>query len=127
VTIGYNTPWRQVQGLLLEAAGRTPGLRRDPAPFVHQKALSDFYVEYQLNATLDEPQRRVPTLSVLHANIQDLFNEYGVQIMSPRYVQDPPEKVIVPKARWYDAPTAAEPTNPGQKPGSASGSQREKP
>lgn len=127
VTIGYNTPWRQVQGLLLEAAGRTPGLRRDPAPFVHQKALSDFYVEYQLNATLDEPQRRVPTLSVLHANIQDLFNEYGVQIMSPRYVQDPPEKVIVPKARWYDAPAAAEPTNPGQKPGSASGSQREKP
>jgi small-conductance mechanosensitive channel len=127
VTIGYGTPWRQVQGLLLEAAGRTPGLRRDPAPYVYQKALSDFYVEYQLNATLDEPQRRVPTLSVLHANIQDLFNEYGVQIMSPHYVHDPPEKVFVPRDQWFAAPAAAESAKTGPAPGHASTPQTEKP
>lgn len=118
VTIGYSTPWRQVQALLLNAAGRTPGLRREPAPYVYQRALSDFYVEYQLNATLDEPRQRMSTLSALHANILDLFNEYGVQIMSPHYRQDSPEKVFVPKDRWFEAPAVrtGEAGSPGKKP-----------
>ncbi len=57
-----------------------------------------------MNATLDEPRDRIPTLSALHANILDLFNEYGVQIMSPHYRQDPAEKVFVPKDRWFEPP-----------------------
>ena len=32
VTIGYDAPWRQVQSLLLLAAERTPGVRREPKP-----------------------------------------------------------------------------------------------
>ena len=97
---------------------RTPGLRREPAPYVYQRALSDFYVEYQLNATLDEPRQRMSTLSALHANILDLFNEYGVQIMSPHYRQDSPEKVFVPKDRWFEAPAVrtGEAGSPGKKP-----------
>jgi small-conductance mechanosensitive channel len=112
VTIGYNTPWRQVHSLLLKAAERTSGLRREPPPFVLQKALSDFYVEYELNVTLDDPTKRLFTISTLNANIQDLFNEYGVQIMSPHYVQDPPEKVWVPRKHWFEAPAASEPSAP---------------
>jgi hypothetical protein len=34
VTIGYDAPWRQVHGLLLAAAGRTPGVQAQPEPFV---------------------------------------------------------------------------------------------
>ena len=34
VGIGYETPWRQVEAMLLLAAERTPGLLREPAPFV---------------------------------------------------------------------------------------------
>lgn len=125
VTIGYGTPWRQVQALLVEAAGRTPGLRRTPAPHVTQRALADFYVEYQVNATLDEPRDRIPTLSALHANILDLFNEYGVQILSPHYRQDPAEKVFVPKDRWFEAP-AVRPGGAGASRGGASGPPQEK-
>ena len=33
-------------------------------------------------------------MSQLHANIQDVFNEYGVQIMSPHYIADPPEPFV---------------------------------
>jgi hypothetical protein len=40
----------------------------------------------------------------LHANIQDRFNEYGVQIMSPNYVLDPKAPKLVPKGQWYAAP-----------------------
>jgi small-conductance mechanosensitive channel len=104
VTIGYDTPWRQVHAMLVAAAGRTPGLRKDPPPFVWQWALSDFYVEYQLNARLERPEDRQPVMVALHANIQDAFNEYGVQIMSPHFVFNPAEKVWVPRERWHEAP-----------------------
>ena len=104
VTIGYNTPWRQIHAMLLQAAERTSGLRSEPRPFISQTALSDFYVEYRLCVQVDRPEIRRITLTALHANIQDVFNEFGVQIMSPHYVNDPVEKVWVPKEQWFEAP-----------------------
>jgi len=107
VTIGYNAPWRQVHGMLLDAAARTPELERTPAPHVLQVALSDFYVQYSLRVRLRDPRRRPQALSALNANVQDVFNEYGVQIMSPHYVLDPAAPVVVPKSRWFEPPAAA--------------------
>ncbi|HEY2293795.1 MAG TPA: mechanosensitive ion channel domain-containing protein [Thermoanaerobaculia bacterium] len=104
VTIGYGAPWRQVHALLLEAAARTPDLEREPAPRVLQTGLSDFYVQYTLQVRLLDQLRRPAVLSALNANIQDLFNEYGVQIMSPHYLGDPSAPAMVPKERWYEAP-----------------------
>ena len=106
VTIGYDTPWRQVAAMLIEAAHRTPGVLADPAPRTFQTALSDFYVEYRLvcQAVPGDPLPRAQVLSTLHANVLDVFNESGVQIMSPHYLGDPAEAKVVPKARWYEAP-----------------------
>jgi small-conductance mechanosensitive channel len=106
VTIGYDTPWRQVHSLLLLAAGRTAGLRREPTPLVFQTGLEDFYVKYTLFVCLEQQQSRLITLDALHANIQDLFNEYGVQIMSPNYVLDPAAPKVVPKQNWFAAPAS---------------------
>jgi small-conductance mechanosensitive channel len=106
LTIGYDAPWRQVQALLVLAAERTTGVRQTPKPVVLQTALCDFYVQYTLLVCLDNPAKRMPTLNELHANIQDAFNEYGVQIMSPNYEADPEGRKIVPRDRWYDAPAA---------------------
>ncbi len=110
VTIGYATPWRQVHALLEEAAARTPGLRQEPPPFVLQTGLADWYPEYRLVATIEDPPSRPQVLSVLHANIQDLFNQYGVQIMSPHYINDPPEPFLVPLERRSPLPAPAEDT-----------------
>lgn len=112
VTIGYSTPWRQVEALLLEAARRTRGIAADPPPFVRQTALSDFFVEYRLAGLVpaDNPPPRLSVLNALHANVQDVFNEYGVQIMSPHYEGDPAQPQVVPKASWYASPARA-PTN----------------
>ena len=104
VTIGYNTPWRQVHALLLEAARRTPGLKSLPQPTVFQTQLSDFYVAYELRVALEKPAERVAVLSQLHAHIQDVFNEHGVQIMSPHYEADPPQTLFVPREKWYPPP-----------------------
>ena len=104
VTIGYDTPWRQVHALLVLAAERTSGVRKEPRPLVLQQALADFYPEYQLLVHLDHPESRNLVLSDLHAAIQDVFNEYGVQIMSPNFRAQPAEKVWVPKENWHAAP-----------------------
>ena len=96
-----HAPWRQVHAMLLQAAAQTTGLRKDPAPRVWQRALSDFYVEYELEVNLDQPEDRVPVLSELHMHIQDAFNEQGVQIMSPHFEGQPHEKVFVPKSGWF--------------------------
>jgi small-conductance mechanosensitive channel len=106
VTIGYDTPWRQVHALLIDAARRTPGLRRDFEPYVYQRALSDFYVEYELFVGIEPNARRAPVMSALHAAIQDGFNEHGVQIMSPHFEAQPDRAVVVPKGDWYQAPAA---------------------
>ncbi len=106
VTIGYDVPWRQVHAMLIEAARRTDGVLSEPAPHVYQTALSDFYVEYRLvcQAIQSEPRPRALVLSVLHGNVQDVFNEHGVQIMSPHYLGDPAEPKVVPPAKWHAAP-----------------------
>lgn len=111
VTIGYNTPWRQVHAMLMQAAENTFGLRTNPKPFVSQTALSDFYVEYRLCVQVERPDIRRITVTTLHANIQDVFNEFGVQIMSPHYKDDPSEKVWVPKEQWFEAPAKADENN----------------
>jgi small-conductance mechanosensitive channel len=109
VGIGYDTPWRQVEALLLMATERTEGLLKDPPPFVLQKSLGDFAVNYELNAYSDQEHRMPAIYSELHAHIQDVFNEHGVQIMSPAYEADPVGPKIVPPEKWYEAP-AKKPT-----------------
>jgi small-conductance mechanosensitive channel len=113
VTIGYDAPWRQVHAMLLMAAEKTPGLLREPAPFVLQKSLGDFYVNYELNVHTDNPLEMTKLYSELHQNIQDVFNEYGVQIMSPAYESDPDRPKFVPKEKWY-SPPAKPPVDPGK-------------
>jgi len=106
VTIGYDTPWRQVEAMLLEAARRTDGILETPPALVFQIALSDFYPEYRLvaQAIPSLPSPRAVLLSELHANIQDVFNEHGVQIMSPHYLGDPRQEKWVPRDQWFKPP-----------------------
>jgi len=104
VTIGYDAPWRQVRAMLLIAAERTQSIARTPEPRVLQTALQDFYVEYTLLVTVMDPSKRPAVLDELHANIQDVFNENGVQIMSPNYEADPAQPKLVPREDWHKAP-----------------------
>jgi small-conductance mechanosensitive channel len=106
VGIGYETPWRQVEAMLIDAAERTPGLLKKPKPFVLATALGDFAITYQINAYSNEPTRMMRLYDELHRSILDVFNEHGVQIMTPAYEGDPEEPKIVPKDRWPWPPPA---------------------
>jgi small-conductance mechanosensitive channel len=107
VAIGYDTPWRQVEALLLLAAARTPGLGHEPIPFVLVKRLGEFSIVYEVNVPCVEIAAMGRLYTALHQNILDVFNEYGVQIMVPAYEGDPPEPKIVAPANWNPSPAPA--------------------
>lgn len=85
VTIGYDAPWKQVHQLLIAAAKATEEIMTEPEPFILQTSLDDFYVSYQINAYTRDASKMAVTLSELHRNIQESFNNSGVEIMSPHY------------------------------------------
>jgi small-conductance mechanosensitive channel len=101
VGIGYETSWRLVETMLLLAAERTEGVLKDPQPFVLQKSLGDFAVTYEINVYIQDPVNRIKTYTALHQNIQDVFNENNVQIMTPAYEGDPEQPKVVPKEKWF--------------------------
>lgn len=119
VGIGYETPWRQVESMLLMAAQRTPGLMTEPPPFVLQKALGDFCVTYELNVYTSSANSMAQNYHALHANILDVFNEYGVQIMTPAYEADPPQPKVVPRELWYAEPSPPPPSGGPGTPGTS--------
>ncbi|MEZ5499885.1 MAG: mechanosensitive ion channel family protein [Steroidobacteraceae bacterium] len=119
VTIGYDVDWRKVHAALLDAARRVESLLDDPAPYVLQTALNDFYVSYELNAYTREPARMAQIYSELHAHIQDCCNEAGIEIMSPHYsairdgnasaipTQYLPQNYAAPAFQFFAAPSAS--------------------
>lgn len=123
VTIGYDAPWRQVHQLLIEAALATPGVTDEPRPFVLQTSLSDWYPVYQVNAYVRNAQELPRIYSILHQNIQDRFNEAGVEIMSPHYMaMREGNESTIPKNDQRDNPAYREasvklkkPAGPGEK------------
>jgi small-conductance mechanosensitive channel len=112
VGIGYDVPWRQVHALLICAAERTEHVRQSPPPYVRQRSLEQFYVEYSLVVSVDRPTQRDMILSELHAHVQDVFNESDVQIMSPAFESQPERPVVVPEGRWFVKPRREEHAEP---------------
>jgi small-conductance mechanosensitive channel len=117
VGIGYDTPWRQVEAMLIEAAALTPGLGREPAPFVLVKRLGDFAIVYELNVACGDIAAMPLLYTALHHNVLDVFNKHGVQIMTPAYEGDPPEPKVVAPRDWYvSTPNSQLPTPNSQIP-----------
>jgi small-conductance mechanosensitive channel len=85
VTIGYDAPWRKVHELLIEAARRTPEILATPAPYVLQHSLNDYHVSYEIWAFTANATDMFLTYGALHQNIQDCFNQGGIEILSPGY------------------------------------------
>jgi hypothetical protein len=70
-------------------------------------------VAYTLIARITDAKRRIEILSELHAHVQDAFNEFGVQIMSPHFMMQPQGAVGVPPSKWHAPPAVADAIEPG--------------
>jgi small-conductance mechanosensitive channel len=108
VSVGYSTPWAEVQEALVAASLETPHVMKDPAPFVWQSKLGDVAVNYEINVWTDLPEEMYEIKSQLHRNIQDRFAKVGIEILTPRYtaLRDGNEITIPPAfvPRGYEAP-----------------------
>ena len=82
-------------------------IKRDKPPFIRQKSLDTFSVQYELNVHCDDPLKMRTLFTDLHRNVLDVFNEYGVQIMTPAYEGDPEVPKVVPQDKWFDTPARA--------------------
>ncbi|HEC6392366.1 TPA: mechanosensitive ion channel family protein [Salmonella enterica subsp. enterica serovar Mississippi] len=107
VTIGYDTPWRQVHAMLELAAKRAKGVDLHQPPLVRQLALMDWYISYELQVRLLPGQSLAAARNELHTHIQDVFNEFNVQIMSPNFVMQPEDPVMVARENWFMEPASA--------------------
>ncbi|EBM1477616.1 mechanosensitive ion channel protein MscS, partial [Salmonella enterica] len=115
VTIGYDTPWRQVHAMLELAARRAQGIDQDQPPLVRQLSLMDWYIAYELQVRLILGQSLAAARNELYSHIQDVFNEFSVQIMSPNFVMQPEGSVTVAKENWYSAPAVPPDGNKNEK------------
>ncbi|EBN1688613.1 mechanosensitive ion channel protein MscS [Salmonella enterica] len=104
VTIGYDTPWRQVHAMLELAAKRAAGVDHYHPPLVRQLGLLDWYISYELQVRLLPGQSLAAARNTLYSHIQDVFNEFSIQIMSPNFVMQPEGAVMVAKENWYTPP-----------------------
>ncbi len=102
ITIGYDVPWRKVHELLIGAAEKCEAIHQEPKPFVLQTALEDFYVNYQINAYTHQAEKAALIYSELHANIQDAFNEAGIEILSPHYRAARDGNMVTIPAQYLD-------------------------
>ncbi|RZA04271.1 MAG: mechanosensitive ion channel family protein, partial [Moraxellaceae bacterium] len=85
VTVGYDVPWQQVYHLLVEAALKSEHVQSEPKPFVLQTSLDHYYISYQINAYTKEANKQATIYSNILENIQDVFHEAGIEIMSPSF------------------------------------------
>ena len=85
LTMAYEVPWQEVHALAKKACERVSLLEQNPAPFILQKSLDDFYVTYQINAYTKNPHKQAAIYSELHKNILDVFHEAGIELLSPHF------------------------------------------
>ncbi|MDB9744053.1 mechanosensitive ion channel family protein [Fibrobacterales bacterium] len=85
ISIGYDVKHTVVEELLMKASQLTAGVVNNPKSFVLIKSLEDFYIAYELNASLKSAEAMPRIKSNLHAHILDCFNEAGIEILSPHY------------------------------------------
>lgn len=69
-------------------------------------------VMLQAKFGLTTPEERVLRIrnTLRNFSLQDVFNEFNVQIMSPNFVMQPEGAVVVTEDNWYAAP-AEKPEN----------------
>jgi small-conductance mechanosensitive channel len=85
ITEGYQTPWKQVYEILIEAALKCEFLLKEPEPYVHQKALDDFYCRYEINAYTKEVNSLSRVYTELYQNIQDGYAAAGLDMTTPYF------------------------------------------
>ncbi len=83
LTVGYEEPWQRIHELLLNIPPRIKRVNLNPAPFVLQKKLDDFYVLYELNVYIARSAEIELAKSEIFQLILDDFLAAGIEMNGP--------------------------------------------
>ncbi|WP_312363410.1 mechanosensitive ion channel family protein [Sphingobacterium sp.] len=83
LTVGYEEPWQRIHELLLNIPPRVKRVKLNPAPFVLQKKLDDFYVLYELNVFIERSAEIEFAKSEIFQFILDDFLAAGIDMNGP--------------------------------------------
>lgn len=83
LTVGYEEPWQRIHELLLNIPPRVKRVKVNPAPFVLQKKLDDFYVLYELNVYIGKSGEIDQAKSEIFQLILDDFLAEGIDMNGP--------------------------------------------
>ena len=83
VAVGYEEPWTKIQEILLAIPSRIERVRTDPAPFVLQKKLDDFYVLYELNVYISKSGEIDLARSEIYQEILNDFSREDIELNAP--------------------------------------------
>lgn len=83
LTVGYEEPWQRIHELLLQIPSRVKRVNLNPAPFVLQKKLDDFYVLYELNVYIQKSAEIELAKSEIFQLILDDFLAAGIEMNGP--------------------------------------------
>jgi len=83
LTVGYEEPWQRIHELLLNIPPRIQRVNLNPAPFVLQKKLDDFYVLYELNVYIAKSAEIELAKSEIFQSILDDFLAAGIEMNGP--------------------------------------------
>ena len=61
-------------------------------------------LSYEINVHCDNAQMMNRVYIDLHCSILDVFNEFGVQMMTRAFRDDPDKPKLIPKGQWFIAP-----------------------
>jgi small-conductance mechanosensitive channel len=82
LSLGYDLPHDEIEGLLKEAAEQS-GLAN---PFVRIRNLGDFSVTYEVSGQLEDTKKFLGSKSALHRAVLDTLHKAGVEIVSPTFM-----------------------------------------
>ena len=85
ITFGYATPWQTIHEILINAALATEHVLKKPMPFVLQTGMDDFYARYQINCYTKNVEVVPGICTQLYENIQNGFNEAGIDMTAAHY------------------------------------------
>ncbi|MDR2555583.1 MAG: mechanosensitive ion channel family protein [Fibromonadaceae bacterium] len=83
VTVSYDVPLRNAIELITQAALKTENVLTNPPPFVLVKNLGNAATELELNVYTNEPERQPRIFSDMNANIRSLFEQNGINMVTP--------------------------------------------
>jgi small-conductance mechanosensitive channel len=84
IGIAYDAEMQKAKNIMLQAADSAGWVAKDPPPKVVVRNFGESAVDLQLRVWIENPRKRMDTVSYITDKVKELFDEQGVEIPYPK-------------------------------------------